>query len=370
MNWQQYKMLYIHLPFCKKRCSYCNFTTCKINKNSSIVALYIDNLCKKIKQYKKQNVLSSIKTIYIGGGTPSYIKNTHLKKLFSTIEQSVCISNIEEFSIEGNPDSIDRKFLSLCKNYGVNRLSIGVQSLDDSVLATLGRVHTSSIALNSISLAFEHFKNVSVDLMCGIPNQSKNSFKNTLKKIVENNINHISIYPLYVEENTLIDKQIKSKVLNKVDDDIQADEMDFAFHFLSDNNYTHYEVASYAKDNFKCKHNLGYWLNIPYLGIGRSATTCKINNLSKVRITDNKIDDNLDEEEMLLEECILKMRTNIGIDNILYNKIMKFNSQFKDVIESLIDKNLIKMYKGSYIPTHKGMLLGNEIYLSIYNLKN
>ena len=152
-------MLYIHLPFCKKRCSYCNFTTCKINKNSSIVALYIDNLCKKIKQYKKQNVLSSIKTIYIGGGTPSYIENSYLKKLLSTIEQSVCISNIEEFSIEGNPDSIDRKFLSLCKNYGVNRLSIGVQSLDDSVLAILGRVHTSSIALNSISLAFEYFKN-------------------------------------------------------------------------------------------------------------------------------------------------------------------------------------------------------------------
>lgn len=251
---------------------------------------------------------------------------------------------------------------------GVNRLSIGVQSFDDDLLQMLGRAHNSKKAFEAIETARKRFKNVSIDLMCGIPGQSEETFKKSLERAIELDLSHISIYPLTIEYNTMFYKWKAQGKIDDIDEDVQADHMLLAAELLEKAGYEHYEVASYAKPGFECKHNLSYWQGKPYLGLGQSATTMTQNNERRMRVTDEHVEDDLNATQMIAEDCMLAMRTRFGICPELANKAKENLKDFDKTINVLIEASLVKELDGSYVPTEKGWLCGNELYIKLMNL--
>lgn len=237
---------------------------------------------------------------------------------------------------------------------GVNRLSLGVQSFDDDLLKMLGRAHSARSAVSALETARQRFDNISIDLICGIPGQSEQTFKESLEKAIELEIPHISIYPLQIEHNTVFYKWKAQGKIDDIDEDVQADHMLLAAEVLESAGYEHYEVASYAKPGHESKHNLAYWQSKPYLGIGESATTMTQNSERRMRVTDEHVEDNLSSKQMVSEDCMLAMRTKYGIGKELAELARDNYKNFDKVIEDLIDAGLVKASDGGFAPTEKG----------------
>jgi len=253
--------LYIHIPFCKRKCFYCDFIS--FAETEQNINLYIETLLKEAFFYKNEK----LSTIYIGGGTPSVLIAEQLKYLITNIKKIFDISQLEEFSIELNPESADEEKLKLLFELKVSRLSFGLQSVYDAQLKQLGRLHNYNRFLEVYNNAQKTgFKNINIDLMYGIENQSIADLENSLNEVIELNPEHISLYPLTIEENTVFYKQNKI-----VDTDKQQQMYEVACSVLNKNNFIHYEISNWAKDNKISKHNLLYWKNKEYIGLGVSA---------------------------------------------------------------------------------------------------
>lgn len=365
-----YKALYIHIPFCVQRCNYCDFCTNARDFNSPEIDEYIEKIIYKVRQVAKDGELSDIETIYIGGGTPSYIGNKRLSSLLYAISMSINLEKVKEFTIEANPESVDDNLIKDIWALGVNRLSMGVQSFDDDLLLMLGRAHNSKTALDSISVIKSRFDNFSIDLICGIPGQSKQTFKESLQKAIDLKIPHISIYPLSIEPNTVMYKWMAQKRIDDIDDDKQAEHMLLAQQMLTEAGYEHYEVASYAKPGYESKHNLSYWQSKPYLGIGTSATTMTQNSQRRMRVTDNNVEDDLNPKQMVAEDMMLAMRTKFGISKDLYNRASLLIESLDDCFDNLKELELVSDYKDNIVPTQKGWLCGNDLYSKLLDLGN
>ena len=253
-----YKALYLHIPFCVQRCNYCDFHTCARKSDSPAISEYIEKLCIQIRKNAKQGELSNIETIYIGGGTPTHIGPKNLSSLLYMISTSVVLENVAEFTMEANPESVSANLLKDVFALGVNRLSIGVQSFDDTILQILGRAHNADDAKRAIVSAQERFENVSIDLMCGIPGQSEQVFEKSLNEAVSLGVQHVSIYPLSIEPHTPFQHMVMGGQMQDVDADVQADHMLLATDVLQKAGYEHYEVANYANPGYESKHNLAY----------------------------------------------------------------------------------------------------------------
>lgn len=363
-----YKSLYIHIPFCKSRCNYCDFCTRARDFDSPEIDEYVDQTIQKIRQYSKDNELSDVETIYIGGGTPTFIGNKRLSSLLYAISTSINLENIKEFSIEANPESVDKNLINDTWALGVNRISMGVQSFDDNILLMLGRAHNSNQAIDALSIIENRFDNFSVDLMCGIPGQTIANFKDSLQKAVDYKIPHISIYPLSIEPNTVFYKWAAQNRIDNVDNDAQADHMELASKILERAGYSHYEVASYALKGFECKHNLSYWQSKPYIGIGDSATTMTQNSERRMRVTDEHVEDDLNAKQMLAEDMMLSMRTKYGCRQSMIDKANNLIDGVSDEFDNLEYLGLVKKENDSYIPTKKGWLCGNDLYSKLLEL--
>lgn len=369
MAYDHYKALYIHIPYCKRRCNYCDFHTRARECDCVEISEYIENIVKELRSVSKENKLTNIETVYIGGGTPSHIGSKNLSSLLYALSMFINIDKLQEFSMEANPESLSEELVKDIWALGVNRLSIGVQSFDDDILKMLGRIHDADAAKKAIEIAKTRFKNISIDLMCGIPGQNQDSFESSLKKAIELDVSHVSIYPLQIEANTVFYKWKAQGKIDDIDDDVQADHMLLASEILTDAGFEHYEVASYAKPGFESKHNLSYWFSKPYLGIGESATTMTQNSNRRMRVTDNHVEDDLNSKEMLAEDIVLACRTKYGISNKLANEARSTFSNFDETIEELIHLGLLKTRDDSLVPTEKGWLLGNELYSKLLDLK-
>ena len=227
-----YKALYLHLPFCVKRCAYCDFATAAVPAGAPEIEAYVEDLSLQIRRKAKEGELGAVETVYLGGGTPSHVGLAGLSMLLYTLSLSMHLTDEVECTMEANPESLTERMVRDIWALGVNRLSIGVQSFDDDVLRTLGRAHSSDDARRAIEAARTRFENVSVDLMCGIPGQSAEGFEASVREAVRLGATHVSVYPLTIEPHTPFDAAVLAGELEEPDDDVEAAHMQIAARVL------------------------------------------------------------------------------------------------------------------------------------------
>ena len=263
--------LYLHLPFCRARCAYCDFETRAYGPAAleRAAAGYVDALIGRLEAFAQTGALEEVRTVYIGGGTPT-AAGAHLVRLVEAVRRR-CAP--KEFSCEANPESFTEEMAAALERAGVTRVSIGVQSLDDAELESVGRIHTAAQALAALERARAHGFATSCDLICGLPGQTEASWEATLRAAVAAGPGHVSVYPLMLEEGTPLARRVAAGELEVPDDDFQADAMLFARALLVAAGYAPYEVASYAMPGSACRHNIAYWTGVEYLGLGRSAAS-------------------------------------------------------------------------------------------------
>ena len=363
-----YKALYIHLPFCKHRCAYCDFATQAIAPDSPAIDEYIDGLIMDVRRKAKEGELAAIETVYIGGGTPSYVGQKRLSSLLYALGVSMNLTPEVECSMEANPESLTPGLIRDVYALGVNRLSIGVQSFDDGLLKTLDRIHDSARAEAAVRAALERFENVSIDLMCGIPGQTPDMFLADLRKAVDLGVTHVSVYPLTIEDHTPFRRMVDSGELEDVNEEHEALMMGMAPNVLGEAGFHRYEVASYAKDGYECRHNKAYWTGVPYLGLGASAVTMTQNESRRMRVQDGEVVDDLNRRQMCAEDLMMKMRMCAGVSEEEVRKAALLLPGVLDVFRGLVRDNLVKRENGRYMPTLGGWLLGNELYGRIFEL--
>lgn len=368
MAYDPYKALYIHIPFCKSRCIYCDFCTDAVDSNFEGVRNYLDMLMLDLRAASKEGKLAEIETVYIGGGTPTHLGHDKLVELVYFLSTTLYMQNVQEFTIEANPESLTEEIVKDIYSLGVNRISLGVQSFRDNDLQTLGRVHNAERAKEAIQIAKARFENVSIDLMCGLPGQTLDDWKDNLAQAAKLPITHISIYPLTVEQGTPLYKQCMRGKMPWPDDDLQADMMEEAAKFLTANGFHRYEVASYAKPGFESKHNCIYWTGVPYIGFGKSAATMTQNDELRIRTQDGVVTDQLARTQMEAEDVMLGMRMSAGVSDERVNEASKYLNRLNDTFLKLIHDGLVVHEDGRYKPTERGWLCGNELYSAIFDL--
>ena len=352
--------IYIHIPFCMKKCFYCDFVS-YANKED-IIEEYIDALCMEILQNAEILSEYNISTIYFGGGTPSYIDSKYIAKVMDTLKLFVTdASPLKEVTIEVNPNSTSLEKLTDYYNSGVNRLSIGLQSTHDKILRNIGRTHSFKDFKSTLENAKKAgFTNISVDLMYPLPGLNITSFKDSLNSIMklkdEYNIRHVSVYNLEVHENTRLDFLLKEGFVSLCNEDEEYEMRKELNNILEKNNFKKYEISNYAIPGFESKHNLCYWNQEKYLGFGVNASsffnlkrytnTKDINEyISGIKNNQNIIVDSeeLDKLALMKEYVILKLRLKSGINKNEFNE--KFNVYIYDIFNteftSLKNDNLV-----------------------------
>lgn len=358
------KSVYIHIPFCKSICSYCDF--CKMFYNPKWSHDYLIALKEEIKD---QYMGEKIKTIYVGGGTPSCLSQKELKFLMDTISLFQK-ENDYEFTFECNLNDITKELLELLKQCGVNRLSIGIESFQEKKLILMGRNHTWEDAKEKINLARTMgFDNINIDLIYGFPNETKKDLKNDINLILKLNPDHISTYSLILSEHTLL----HVNQIEPISEDVDAEMYKYICKKLKAKNYNHYEVSNFAKENKESKHNLNYWNNEEYYGFGLSASgyidgvrytnTLNLSKYLKEEFCKNK--ELLSQNDMMDNEIMLGLRKMKGIH--LETFFQKYGLQLEDaypVAPLLKTKDLIKKRGYIYINPDKIYVM-NEILMKL-----
>ena len=266
--------IYIHIPFCKKACHYCNF---HFSTQTEHLNDFVDALVKEVSL--QQNYLSQpIETIYFGGGTPSLLNETQLNKILKAIHSNFSISSNIELTLEANPDDINIEKTKMWYGQGINRLSIGIQSFQDKALVWMNRAHNTMQSHKSIEIALEAgIHNVSIDLIYGTPHLSNEALLKDIEILNNYQIPHVSCYALTVEEKTALYHLIKEKKIDDIDANKQAEHFEIIVEQLEKNGFEHYEISNFAKQGHQSKHNSNYWKGVPYLGLGPSAHSYNIN---------------------------------------------------------------------------------------------
>ena len=356
------KNCYIHIPFCKKICSYCDF--CKLLYNKKFVDEYLSVLEREIEKVYRNDILD---TIYIGGGTPSCLDNYELERLFKIISK-LKVSNNLEFTIECNLNTIDIDKLKLFKKCGINRLSFGIESINENNLVFLNREENKNTIINTINNCREMgFNNINVDLIYAIPNEDINILNKDLDFILSLDVEHISTYSLIIEDNTIL----SINNIKNIDDELDYEMYKVICNRLS--NYNHYEISNFAKEGYESKHNLCYWNNNMYYGFGLGAASYIDNyRITNTRSFNKYIKEEFVKEKELVEsddkilyEIMLNLRKKEGIN--LENFYNKYNFDLKDRFDytELLEKDLIILDNNNlFIPEDK-WYISNEIIVRI-----
>ena len=265
--------LYVHIPFCKTKCPYCDFNT--YQGIEAMMAPYLEALVMEVSLWGNTLGRPRVNTIFFGGGTPSYVPSEHVQGVLQAVADSFEVVPGAEITLEANPGDLNEAALARLLDMGVNRLSIGVQSLDNTLLSLLGRRHTADEAVRAYRLARQAgFDRVNLDLMYGLPYQTMSQWKDTLQKVEELEPPHLSLYCLTLEEGTPLEKWVSQGRLPAPDPDLAADMYLLALERLGRAGYHHYEISNWCTPGFQCLHNLAYWLNLSYLGVGPGAHSC------------------------------------------------------------------------------------------------
>lgn len=367
-----YRALYIHIPFCKSKCAYCDFESSAIAPDDPAIEAYIDEVVLAIRAASRAELLGQIESVYIGGGTPTYIGNKELSRLLYGLSLSMHLTPEVECTLEVNPESLTEAMVKDLFALGVTRLSIGVQSFDDNILRTLGRAHDAAQARQAIELAKIRFTNMSIDLMCGLPGQTEESFCASLEEAVELGVPHISIYPLTIEEGTPLRAQMDAGAFAETEEELAdraAEMMLAAERFLATKGFHRYEVASYALPGFVCRHNKAYWTGKPYLGIGSAAVTMKQNDEERIRLCQNEIQEVLDRPQRDIEDLMLGMRMARGVALETLRTVDERVPGTLTTFHDLVREGYVVEDEDRFKPTEKGWLWGNHLYGRILDLE-
>ena len=351
--------IYIHIPFCKQACHYCDFhfSTSLKSKDKLILAII-----KEIA-FRKNEFPNLINSLYIGGGTPSLLNDNELKSIFLAIEKVIKLNHLKEITIEINPEDINEQKLTLFKKIGINRLSIGVQSMEDKVLKWMNRVHNKDQVFNGLKLAKEYgFDNINIDFIYGTPEFLNRDYDNEISEIIALNPSHLSCYHLTIEKGTYFGHLEKNKKLKPIEDEISEKEFLWISNKLQSNRYEHYEISNFALNEKKSFHNSNYWKQLPYVGIGPGAHSFLnskrrwniSNNNQYIKNVENE-DGYFDEEELSKndiknEQIMQGLRTKSGfnIKEIILGADDQYKKDFLKKIDELLKEKLI-FNKNDYI---------------------
>ena len=367
-GFEPYKALYIHVPFCKQRCLYCDFQTSAVPCDSPAIDEYLEDMIVQIRRASKADLLGQFETVYIGGGTPSHIGNKRLSALIYTLSLSMHLTTDVECSMEANPESLTESMVKDLFALGVTRLSMGVQSFDDTLLTRLGRIHTADEAREAIRRAQVRFDNISIDLMCGLPGQTLESFIADVDEAVRLGVKHISIYQLTIEDGTPFAAMVERGEIEEDNQDAASEMMEAARDYLVGRGFVHYEVASYALPGYECKHNQAYWTGKPYMGLGPGAVGMMQNDEKRLRYKDGQIVDELTRTAREAEDLMLGMRMAEGVSRDRVLQAQAFLPEAEAVFNGLVSDGYACLEEGRYRPTEKGWLFGNQMYTRILEL--
>ncbi|MFY7810496.1 MAG: radical SAM family heme chaperone HemW [Flavobacterium sp.] len=370
--------LYIHIPFCKKACHYCDFhfSTTLTKKNEMVNAICLELILRK------NEILEPIETIYLGGGTPSLLDQVELELIFKTIYSNYSVLENAEVTLEANPDDLTLdKIITLSKSK-INRLSIGIQSFDDNDLLLMNRVHQSKDAIESLQNAQKYFKNISIDLIYGMPYSTLQDWQKNIEMALSFNIPHISCYALTVEPQTALEKMIETQKITPISDEIAHKQFMFLIEILEKNGFIHYEMSNFGKEGFFSQNNTAYWTGKKYLGIGPSAHSFDqikrswniANNLLYIK----KINDGilpqefeiLTQKDLYNEYLMTSLRTMKGISlakiskdfgTEILNQLIKNAQKYLDLNLLIIENDFLKT-------TNKGKFLLDGIISDLFLL--
>lgn len=369
--------LYIHIPFCKSKCFYCDFNS--FAGKEEFIPVYFNALKAELEYYKNKLAGIKIKTIFIGGGTPSLIDTMYLNGILSWCKQNLIIKEDAEITIETNPGTLNFDKLMGYNTMGINRISMGLQAWQKNLLIKLGRIHTIEEFLENYNLARKvGFKNINIDLIFGLPEQTLNDWEETLKNVLELEPEHVSCYSLKIEEGTAFGKWVEAGELSVAEDELDREmyyttqEMFKKFHLK------HYEISNFAKPGFECKHNLVYWKQDEYIGIGAGAHSffkgkrfsnvfdikkyVEIDFMKEVSFEDVNI---ISKKDAMSEFIILGLRLLDGISGEeFYNRFeVDLFDTYKEKLNLLKNKNLIEIVGDKVKLTKLGLDLANHVFV-------
>ena len=383
--------LYIHIPFCETKCPYCDFNT--YAGIESLIPEYVDALIKEARYWGdalSRHHSPAVSTVFFGGGTPSYVPPGDIARILDEVRSAFRLATAAEITLESNPGDIAAGRVEAWLKAGINRLSIGVQSLDDGLLQLLGRRHTAQEALDAHKAARNGgFASINLDLMYGLPYQTLDQWHATLEKALEDRPEHISMYSLTLEEGTPLEASVRQGKIPYPDPDLGADMYQLAMKLGQDAGYNHYEISNWALPGRECLHNLTYWRNQPYLGIGPGAHSYlngyRFSNLRSPRryiqlaggLTSAKVHpaalqeyglldmvEAIDERLEMAETMMLGLRLSEGVSQGAF--LSRFGAGLTETygpqIDELLGLELLAWQKDSLVLTPRGMLLGNEVF--------
>ena len=367
--------LYIHIPFCVSKCYYCDFSSFS-NMNDKIDS-YINSLINELSLYKERIKGYQIKTIFIGGGTPSCIDPRYINRIMDYIYKNFNTNNLTEVTIEANPGTLDKEKIKIYKQSGINRVSMGAQTLDNDLLLSIGRSHDVDDFYKSYDLLRQaNINNINVDLIFGLPNQKLDDVIDSLKKVIELKVEHISYYGLILEEGTYLNKLFNEKKISLPNEDDERLMYHKATEYLIHNGYNHYEISNYSLPNYECKHNLVYWDVKPYIGFGLSShsniegkrfwNTSNINRYIEDLSKNNfplEGEEVINKDNEIDEFCILGLRKIVGINKKEFkNRFgIEIENIYKDIINKHVSNGLIYNSVEYIKLTKKGLDLSNLV---------
>ena len=356
--------IYIHIPFCKSRCRYCDFfSTTALEKQQQ----YVDALLREwgTRQHELQE---PVHTIYIGGGTPSTLVCEDLRRIILQVAtgNNIVRHNSMEITIEANPGDITTEKVQAWREMGINRLSIGVQSLNDTLLQLIGRRHNATQVRQAIKIAQAGgFDNISIDLMYALPSQTMEQWKKDVEEVLQWNIQHLSCYGLIYEEGTTLTQMLERGEIEMVDEEVEMAMYDYLVGELSRHGYLHYEVSNFAREGFESKHNSSYWNNTAYLGLGAGAHSYDGKHQRSWNVSDldtyinqaisgqwQRETELLTDEDHLLEQVMLGLRTKQGVNKAVVNA---------EAAQRYIEQGLLIEQEGKIIATTTGMHVLNRV---------
>lgn len=369
---------YLHIPFCDHICFYCDFN--KVFLEGQPVDAYVDAVVREMALMHEQYPEEKVETFYIGGGTPTTLTAKQLETLLKGIQTYFPMTNSAEFTMEANPESISQEKFKVMKEYGVNRLSMGVQSFNDKILKKIGRIHTSTQVYDGIELARNAgFENISIDLIFRLPTQTLNDFSDTLTKALELDLPHYSIYSLILENKTIFYNLMRQGKLPLPSEDEEVEMYALAMDTMEKFGRHQYEISNYAKPGYQSQHNLAYWKNDHYFGFGAGAHGY-LNNIRyvnhgpiqhyleplKKNLSPIIYKNQITRKNKIEEEMILGLRTMNGVNLSKFkNKYGKpITDYYGNEIQVLQQRELLKLEDNHLRLTRQGTFLGNEVFQS------
>ena len=361
---------YVHIPFCTQICFYCDFSKVFIKKQQ--VDAYLDHL---IQEFRREEI-TNLRTLYIGGGTPTALTADQLEYLLKELTKSLDLSQMEELTIEANPGDLDPDKIAVLKDSPVNRVSLGVQTFDNRLLKKIGRSHQEQDIYDNIDrLKLAGFDNISIDLIYALPTQTMDQVKENVAKALALDIPHMSLYSLILENHTVFMNRMRRGKLPLPKEELEAEMFEYIIQELERAGFEHYEISNFSKPGFESRHNLMYWDNAEYYGLGAGASGyvngVRYKNHGPIRHYMQAVDkgnarvqeEHLTQTEMMEEEMFLGLRKKTGVSKKRFEEKfgVNFDQQYGSVVEELTQQGLLVPDKDIVRMTKKGLFLGDTV---------